>query len=95
MYRKENQHSQLSKAHIQVYIEEVEYSRLGDESTYLRLGDKSTYSRLGDEATYSRLHNEDSKGIVEIESDMYDSEVKYSRLGEVKYSKEHSDEENS
>ncbi|RIB00452.1 hypothetical protein C2G38_2234280 [Gigaspora rosea] len=45
--------------------------------------------------------DEDSKGLVEIESDMYDGEVEYSRLEveysrlEVKYSKERSGEENS
>ncbi|CAG8707724.1 8316_t:CDS:2, partial [Gigaspora margarita] len=79
----------------QVYIEEVEYSRLEDETMYSKLDDESTYSRLEDEATYSRLHDKDSKGIVEIKSDMYDGKVEYSKIGKVKYSKERGDKENS
>ncbi|CAG8812312.1 20709_t:CDS:1, partial [Gigaspora rosea] len=57
--------------YLKVYIEEVNYSRLGGESIYLK---------LEDEAAYLRLHDEDFKSIVEIELDIYNSEVEYSRF---------------
>ncbi|CAG8838791.1 45967_t:CDS:1, partial [Gigaspora margarita] len=72
--------------YLKLYIKEIEYSRLGNESMY---------SRLEYKAIYSRLYDEDSKSIVEIKSDVYDGKVEYSRLGELKYSRECNNEKNS
>ncbi|RIB19128.1 hypothetical protein C2G38_2182722 [Gigaspora rosea] len=71
--------------YLEVYIEELEYLRLENESIYLKLENKATYSRLHDK--------KDSKSIVEIESDVYDYKIEYSRLEKIKYSREYGDEE--
>ncbi|CAG8753855.1 3001_t:CDS:1, partial [Gigaspora rosea] len=67
--------------YLEVYIEELEYLRLENESIYLKLENKATYSRLHDK--------KDSKSIVEIESDVYDYKIEYSRLEKIKYSREY------
>ncbi|CAG8667198.1 22149_t:CDS:2, partial [Cetraspora pellucida] len=72
-----------SKVDCSKLYNKVEYLEASiGEVEYLRLGDKATYSRLENEAIYSRLYDENSKNKVKIESDIYNSEVEYSKLEE-------------